>query len=107
MHLWMINSFFFVEYPFVPYIMIRLLDGKTTPLPPPKNKNQCLKTFHISKPIDSYGKLWKLGCQHFVVVVVVATTIDMGKQNPLSKLCFGCPTQNPNNTRTSKNLPTR
>jgi hypothetical protein len=79
----------FVEYPFVPYLMISSI-------------NQCLKTLQISQPIDSYGKLWKLGCQKFVVVVVVAaTSIVMGKQNPLSKLCFGCPTQNPNNTRTS------
>jgi hypothetical protein len=81
----------FVEYPFVPYLMISSI-------------NQCLKTLQISQPIDSYGKLWKLGCQNFVVlvvlVVVVATSIVMGKQNPLSKICFGCPTQNPN-TRTS------
>jgi hypothetical protein len=81
----------FVEYPFVPYLMISSI-------------NQCLKTLQISQPNDSYGKLWKLGCQNFVVVV--ATTIDMGKQNPLSKLCFGCPTQNPN-ARTYSNFPTR
>jgi hypothetical protein len=84
----------FVEYPFVPYLIISSI-------------NQCLKTLQISQPIDSYGKLWKLGCQNFVVVVVVAaTTIDMGKQNPLSKLCFDCPTQN-RNTRTYSNFPTR
>jgi hypothetical protein len=69
----------FVEYPFVPYLIISLVHGKTK-IPPPLSINQCLKTLQISQPIDSYGKLWKLGCQNFVVlVVVVATSIVMGK----------------------------
>jgi hypothetical protein len=45
-----------------------------------KNSSNFSTTLQISQPIDSYGKLWKLGCQNFVVlVVVVATSIVMGK----------------------------
>jgi len=97
----------FVEYPFVPYLIISLVHGKTK-IPPPLSINQCLKTLQISQqlfkflnPLILMGNFGSLVAKILLfLLLLLPPQLSWENRTHFQKFVLVCPTQNPN-TRTS------